>query len=282
MERALAAIPRCSRSPTHLGPAHPHRADAGPRWSGVYILSTDVSAEVQSREALAHAARRNLAAQLTSGMAHDFGNLLTIILGLQARLAARDLPPDAAEDVQATLAAARRGASLLDRLAQITGAREPALEPTDLTTLLSDLAVLARPSLSEGTRLDLAVALPPGQLLLDPGALQDSALNLILNANAAITPPGVITLKARRSGDWLELTVGDTGPGFTPKPCPARRNPSSPPRRARDQVWVCRWSMTRPRWSGHDAPVERAARRAGDAAPALAARGAADGAAGRG
>ena len=162
--------------------------------------------------------RRNpAAAQLTSGMAHDFGNLLTIILGLQARLAARDLPPDAAEDVQATLAAARRGASLLNRLAQITGAREPALEPTDLPTLLSDLAVLARPSLSEGTRLDLAVALPPGQLLLDPGALQDSALNLILNANAAITPPGVITLKARRSGDWLELTVGDTGPGFTPE-----------------------------------------------------------------
>ncbi len=218
MERALAGDPQVFEI-THPTSGRRIRIALTPDrdGQGVYILSTDVSAEVQSREALAHAARRNLAAQLTSGMAHDFGNLLTIILGLQARLAARDLPPDAAEDVQATLAAARRGASLLDRLAQITGAREPALEPTDLPTLLSDLAVLARPSLSEGTRLDLAVALPPGQLLLDPGALQDSALNLILNANAAITPPGVITLKARRSGDWLELTVGDTGPGFTPE-----------------------------------------------------------------
>ena len=66
--------------------------------------------------------------------------------------------PDAAEDVQATLAAARRGASLLDRLAQITGAREPALEPTDLPTLLSDLAVLrADPPLELWAVLDEAV-----------------------------------------------------------------------------------------------------------------------------
>ncbi|MFN3277001.1 MAG: PAS-domain containing protein [Paracoccus hibiscisoli] len=218
MERALAGDPQVFEI-THPTSGRRIRIALTPDrdGQGVYILSTDVSAEVQSREALAHAARRNLAARLTSGMAHDFGNLLTIILGLQARLAARDLPADAAEDVQATLAAARRGASLLDRLAQITGAREPALEPTDLPALLDDLAVLARPSLAEGTRLDLAVALPPGQLLLDPGALQDSLLNLVLNANAAMTAPGVITLKARRSGDWLELSVGDTGPGFTPE-----------------------------------------------------------------
>ncbi|WP_265500075.1 PAS-domain containing protein [Paracoccus beibuensis] len=185
--------------------------------NGVYVLSTDVSAEVQAREALAHAAKRNLAAQLTSGMAHDFGNLLTIILGLQARLAARDLDAEAAEDVHATLAAARRGAALLDRLARISGGREAALEPTDLPALLAELAVLARPSLAEGNVLDLRIDLPEAPLLLDPGALQDSLLNLILNADAATPPPGLITLDARRSGDWLELVVGDTGPGFSPE-----------------------------------------------------------------
>lgn len=184
---------------------------------GAYILSTDVSAEVQAREALAHASRRSLAAQLTSGMAHDFGNLLTIILGLQSRLAGRDLPADAAEDVQATLAAARRGASLLDRLARISGTRELAPEPALLPQLLADLATLARPSLTEGTELHLRIDLPAGQTLLDPGALQDSLLNLILNANAAIAGPGQITLAARRSGDWLDLSVTDTGPGFSPE-----------------------------------------------------------------
>lgn len=188
---------------------------------GAYILSTDVSAEVQAREALVHAGKRSLAAQLTSGMAHDFGNLLTIILGLQARLASRieagELPAAASEDVQATLAAARRGAALLDRLARISAPREPSLEPTDLGALLADLATLSRPSLSEGVTLDLQVQPLPPALLLDPGALQDSLLNLILNANAAIRPPGRITLSAARSGDWLELVVRDTGPGFSPE-----------------------------------------------------------------
>lgn len=184
---------------------------------GVYILSTDVSAEVQAREALAHASRRSLAAQLTSGMAHDFGNLLTIILGLQSRLAARDLPADAAEDVEATLAAARRGVALLEGLSRISAPRDLTPEPALLSRLLPQLARLARPSLTEGKELHLDLDLPEGQVLLDPGALQDSLLNLILNANAAMTGPGRITLSARRNGEWLELTVADSGPGFTPE-----------------------------------------------------------------
>lgn len=182
---------------------------------GVYVLSTDVSAEVQAREALTHASKRNLAAQLTSGMAHDFGNLLTIILGLQARLDAMSLPDGADADVQATLAAARRGAALLERLSEISGAREMSLQPVDMPNLLREVAALARPSLGEGVALSLTVDLPGKPLLLDSGALQDSLLNLILNANAAMEGPGDITLSAGLSGEWVEITVTDTGTGFS-------------------------------------------------------------------
>src|SRR5690606_19941260 len=182
---------------------------------GVYVLSTDVSAEVQAREALTHASKRSLAAGLTSGMAHDFGNLLTIILGLQGRLASMALPAEAAEDVKATLAAARRGASLLDRLAKISGPREIALQPVELRPLLNEVVTLARPSLHEGVTLVLAASLPDAPLLLDPDALQDSLLNLILNANAALDGPGQIDLTAQIGGDWIEIAVTDTGPGFS-------------------------------------------------------------------
>ena len=218
MTRALAGDPQVFEI-THPTSGRRIRIALTPdrQGAGVYILSTDVSAEVQAREALAHASKRSLAAQLTSGMAHDFGNLLTIILGLQGRLTARDLPPDAAQDVQATLAAARRGADLLNRLARISGERDLSLHPVDLPALCRQVATLARPSLSEGTRLDLRLATIPGPLLLDPDALQDSLLNLILNADAATGPGGCITLAAGRSGDWLQIAVSDTGPGFTPE-----------------------------------------------------------------
>ncbi|MGB5067402.1 MAG: PAS-domain containing protein, partial [Albidovulum sp.] len=73
----------------------PDRAGAG-RIGGVYVLSADVTEETQTRAALTQTAKRELAAQLTSGLAHDFANLLTIILGLQGRLGQQVHLPDGA------------------------------------------------------------------------------------------------------------------------------------------------------------------------------------------
>ena len=185
--------------------------------NGVYILSMDVTEETQARAALAQTAKRELAAQLTSGLAHDFANLLTIILGLQSRLSRMVPPGEAGELIAATQAAARRGGALLDRIASISGPREMRPQPTDLPAFLSDLRILAEPSLPEVVRLELKLGDFPGPLMLDAGGLQDSLLNLIFNARDAIgAEPGRITLSAEAQGDtWVELRVADTGPGFS-------------------------------------------------------------------
>ncbi|MRX49883.1 PAS domain-containing protein [Paracoccus sp. S-4012] len=184
---------------------------------GVYVLSTDVTAEVQAREALMHAARRALAASLTSGLAHDFGNLLTIILALQDRLARLALPQEAAADVQATIAAARRGTTLLDGIASITAPRTVVARPVDVAALLAEVAALARPSLGEGIALEVVADLKAEPLMLDSGHLQDSLLNLVLNARDALagTGGGHIEITAKAAGQWLDLTVEDDGPGFS-------------------------------------------------------------------
>ena len=189
-----------------------------PAGGGVYVLSTDVTAEVQAREALTHAARRALGAQLTSGLAHDFGNLLTIILALQDRLARAGLEEGPAADVQATIAAARRGTALLSDIAAITAPRQIVPRPVDLAALLRDLTAMARPTLGESVRLEVSCDLPEGLALLDPGPLQDSLLNLLLNARDAMAPTGGrVSLTARVAGGWLDLAVADDGPGFPPE-----------------------------------------------------------------
>ena len=186
--------------------------------NGVFVLSTDVTAEVEVREALTHASRRELAAKITSGLAHDFGNLLTVILGLQDRLSRTDLPKDALSDVQATLAATRRGVQLLERIGQIAAPRGTTKEPVAVQTLLQDLCNMARPTLGDKLRLELDTDLPDAPLMLDPGQLQDALLNLILNARDAMGPAGgVVRLTARAAAPWLELEVTDTGPGFAPE-----------------------------------------------------------------
>jgi hypothetical protein len=161
----------------------PDRRESG--IEGVYILSMDVTEEAQARAALQQTRRREMAAQLTSGLAHDFSNLLTIVLGSQARLAEMTLPAEARPHIDATLAAARRGGTLLERLSQLTGARDWRPEPCATEDFLADLDVLARAVLPGGVTLTIRNALPGERLMLDPGLLQDALLNLILNARDA-------------------------------------------------------------------------------------------------
>ena len=186
---------------------------------GVYVLSMDVTQETQARVALQQTRRRTLAAQVTSGMAHDFSNLLTIILGMQSRLARlHGLPDDARDLIDATLGAAQRGGRLLSSIAEMTGQPLPNPRATDPHGLLRDLQTLARPSLPENMTLNVIDNLPDTPILLDSGSVQDSLLNLILNARDACAPAGTITLNAEIVRDtWVQFTVTDTGAGFSAK-----------------------------------------------------------------
>lgn len=195
----------------------PDRDDANDEITGIYILSMDVTEEAQARAALAQTRKRELAAQLTSGVAHDFSNLLTIILGLQSRLAQMPIGAPAKELVQATTAAVRRGGTLLERIASISGKREAHFETTDVPDLLKGLETLATPTLPEGVTLHIKQHELDAPVVLDAGAVQDGLLNLIINATHALgAGPGRITLSARPIREtWVEFRVEDTGPGFS-------------------------------------------------------------------
>ncbi len=184
---------------------------------GVYIMSQDVTEETQTRAALQQTRRREMAAQLISGMAHDFSNLLTIILGMQSKLSRMDPSNDAAPLISATLQAARRGGDLLNRIADITSQRSWQPKPVALDPFLHDLATLATPSLPDGIKLTIDNR-TKGAFMADAGLLQDALLNLILNARDACGETGAIHLSTQDlQSTWLQITVTDTGPGFSDK-----------------------------------------------------------------
>ncbi|QBF33704.1 PAS-domain containing protein [Thalassococcus sp. S3] len=186
------------------------------RRGGVYILSMDITQETQARVALQQTRRRALAAQMTSGLAHDFSNLLTIILGMQGKLSQMNLPDGAAELIEATQAAARRGGRLLNRIGDMTGNRTLRPQPTDLHGLLQDLKTLATPTLPRDLGLSVLDHTPDQLFLLDAGMLSDALLNLVLNARDACGTSGQITVTAHPvSTLWIEISVTDTGPGFS-------------------------------------------------------------------
>lgn len=218
-ERALAGRPSVreftdDRSARRIRTAF--TPDPGPE-RGVYVLSTDVTEDAQARAALAHTHKRELAAQLTSGLAHDFSNLLTIILGLQGRLSRLDLDAEAVELVAATQAAARRGGALLDDISAMTGPQEMNVAPVDMSGFFEAFLPLARAPMPENIDVNLTLRCDHPRLLLDAGGLQDALLNLVLNARDAIAGQGgriEIDISAVRE-TWLEIAVQDTGPGFS-------------------------------------------------------------------
>lgn len=197
---------------------------------GVYLLSMDITEETQTRNALQQTRRRELAAQVTNGMAHDFANLLTIILGMQARLGRMDLPLEAEELIEATLSAARRGGTLLNSIADMTGARSVQPVATDLTGFFTDLGTLARSALADDVSLEISNLLPTPRLMIDPGLVQDCLLNLVLNARDAIRQAGrardqtpgraqgrIVLTASPVANTWADFTVRDNGTGFSPE-----------------------------------------------------------------
>jgi signal transduction histidine kinase/CheY-like chemotaxis protein len=184
--------------------------------SGVYVLSMDVTEEAQARATLQQQSKREMASHLTSGLAHDFSNLLTIIMGAQGRLSKFGLPPDARQLVDATLNAATRGGALLNSIADMVGNRAPHPQAITMKDVFDQLAPLAYSALDAQHNLILKPPKTDKQWLLDAGQLMDALLNLILNARDAIGQSGTITLAAKIVKDtWIEFVVTDTGQGFS-------------------------------------------------------------------
>lgn len=206
-----------TQSSKHIRIAFTPEMDSQDRVIGVYLLSTDVTEEVNARQALVHARRRELATQLTSGLAHDFNNLLTIILGQQGRLDAQpNLSPAQAEISQTIRTAAFRGAKLIEDLSKVDAKRELEIRPVQMQPFLENFALLAQAALPAGAVLNIVQDLADPVLMLDAGFAQDALLNLVLNAGEAMDGPGTVTVTLRRDmGQDLVLSVRDTGPGFT-------------------------------------------------------------------
>jgi PAS domain S-box-containing protein len=189
-------------------------------------------------EELRHAQKVDGIGRLAAGVAHDFNNLLTVIMGhagllkqlAQGSAGTPNTPPIDA-DVDAILAAAERAASLTDQLLAY-GRRTP-VAPCALA--LSDAVATLQRLLDRtlGTGVDIEQSLAAtGCILADEGQIGQVVVNLVLNARDALPEGGRIRLAtedvhvavqsvrdgaALAAGEWVALSVSDTGHGMSPE-----------------------------------------------------------------
>ena len=177
----------------------------------------------RTRDALAISQKMETVGQLTGGVAHDFNNILAVILG-SLELAKKRLQPEDPRIhrlLDNAIQGALRGASLTQRM--LAFARKQDLKPVvvDVPELVRGMAGLLK--FAPGIRVETRFPIELANVKVDANQLELAILNLAVNARDAITASGgVISIAAREEhaidglaeGRYVALSVSDTGCGM--------------------------------------------------------------------
>jgi len=164
-------------------------------------------------------AQERLAAlgQLSGTIAHELGNPLNAISG-NVQLLARHpgCPADIREQLQVIEREVQRMTSIIRRFLDSARALVPKPEPVQLAALI-DEALSLNVSAEARHRIDVRRDVPPdlGPASIDPSLVRHVLGNFISNAVDAMSAGGALTVRARRAGDQLALSVIDSGAGIT-------------------------------------------------------------------
>ena len=160
--------------------------------AGCFALTFDITEQKQAQAMLVQAQKMEALGQLTGGLAHDFNNILTVVIGnLGALCDARGNDPAVAGFAHPAIEAARRGAELIKGLLSFARKQPLQAQAADLAPLLGAVVRLVRRSLPENLQLeiDAGAASDAGDAALwswvDAHQLQNTLLNLIFNARDA-------------------------------------------------------------------------------------------------
>ena len=217
---------------------------AGARGLGdaaVLLSLKDNSEESRLKREVAQATKMQAVGQLAGGVAHDFNNILTAIIGHCDLMLMRHSPGDSDyDDIQQVRTNSNRAASLTRQL--LAFSRQQTLRPQilQLPDVVSEVSNLLKRLMGENVRLDMTHGRNLGPVRADPGQLEQVVVNLAVNARDAIVSAnarggGVLTITTRAVpasevremasdilpvADYTALIVQDTGTGIPPDVLP--------------------------------------------------------------
>jgi PAS domain S-box-containing protein len=184
----------------------------------------------RTEEQLRQSQKMEAVGRLAGGVAHDFNNVLSVILSYGDMLLA-EMPPEGPwrGDIEEILKAGRRAADLTRQLLMFS--RQQVLEPKvlDLNEVLASMDKMLQRILGADVDLVSRAKQPLGRVLVDPGNIGQVIMNLVVNARDAMPTGGKLTMEtdnvilddayARdhlgvKAGPHVMLAVTDTGTGI--------------------------------------------------------------------
>jgi signal transduction histidine kinase len=205
-------------------------------------LNEGLESQVQERtrallaaeETLRQSQKMEAVGQLTGGLAHDFNNMLTGIIGnlelMQARIAQGRIS-EIARHIAAAQTAAQRAAALTHRLLAFARRQPLDTKQSDINRIVLGLEDMLRQTLGERVELQTVLAGDLWPALTDVNQFENAILNLAINARDAMPDGGRLTIETRNTqldadyarrhdgveaGDYVAVSVSDTGMGMPP------------------------------------------------------------------
>ena len=217
---------------------------AGARGLGdasVLLSLKDNSEESRLKREVAQATKMQAVGQLAGGVAHDFNNILTAIIGHCDLMLMRHSPGDSDyDDIHQIRTNSNRAAGLTRQL--LAFSRQQTLRPQilQLPDVVSEVSNLLTRLLGETVRLDVSHGRNLGPIRADPGQLEQVVVNLAVNARDAMLTKyprggGTVTVHTRSVqaaevrrmasdilpvADYTALEISDTGHGIPPEILP--------------------------------------------------------------
>ena len=200
--------------------------------AAVLLLLKDNSEEAKLKRQIAQATKMQAVGQLAGGVAHDFNNILTAIIGHCDLMLMRHTPGDSDyDDIQQIKSNSNRAAGLTRQL--LAFSRQQTLRPQvlQLPDVVSEVSHLLKRLLGETVVLVVKHGRNLGSIRADPGQLEQVIINLAVNARDAMASKGGGTLTIQTYAvradqvaelgseilpiaDYTALSVSDTGCGI--------------------------------------------------------------------